>query len=197
MTYTDQLPDVDPSLTGEWVDSLDAVVDAHGPAKTRLMLARLLNRAAEREVGFPGTTTTPGRNAAHQLKKLPREQLRALRDRLGLGDQVSDEALDADLPPYCGLPAGSAEEQYLRERRQGLGGPVPWVPGRLSTLGTDGYGRSDSRAALRRHFETDAAHLVVTVLAALADVDDAKPEQVADAIARYDLDPEAVEPCLA
>ncbi|MEA2687321.1 MAG: pyruvate dehydrogenase component, partial [Actinomycetota bacterium] len=69
-----------------------------------------------------------------------------------------------------------------------------WVPGRLSTLGTDGYGRSDSRAALRRHFETDAAHVVVAVLAALAETDDAKPEEVADAIARYGLDPDAVEP---
>jgi pyruvate dehydrogenase E1 component len=69
-----------------------------------------------------------------------------------------------------------------------------WVPGHLITLGTDGYGRSDSRAALRRHFETDAAHLVVTVLAALAQLGDAKAEEVGDAMARYHVDPEAVEP---
>ena len=69
-----------------------------------------------------------------------------------------------------------------------------WVPGHLITLGTDGYGRSDSRAALRRHFETDAAHLVVTVLAALAQLGDAKAEEVDDAMARYHVDPEAVEP---
>jgi pyruvate dehydrogenase E1 component len=54
-----------------------------------------------------------------------------------------------------------------------------WIPGPLITLGTDGYGRSDSRAALRRHFETDTAHVVVAVLAALAATDDAKPEEVA------------------
>jgi len=69
-----------------------------------------------------------------------------------------------------------------------------WIPGHLTTLGTDGYGRSDSRAALRRHFETDAAHLVVTVLAALAQLGDAKPDEVDDAMGRYDVDPEAVEP---
>jgi pyruvate dehydrogenase E1 component len=69
-----------------------------------------------------------------------------------------------------------------------------WLPGRLSTLGTDGYGRSDSRAALRRHFETDAPHLVVAVLAALADVGDAKAEEVADAIDLYGIDAEATEP---
>ena len=66
-----------------------------------------------------------------------------------------------------------------------------WIPGNVITLGTDGYGRSDSRAALRRHFETDTAHVVVAVLAALADTDDAKPEEVADAIAHYGLDPDA------
>ena len=39
-----------------------------------------------------------------------------------------------------------------------------FVPGSLTTLGTDGYGRSDTRDALRRHFETDAAHLVGVIV---------------------------------
>ena len=72
-----------------------------------------------------------------------------------------------------------------------------WVPGHLTVLGTDGYGRSDSRAALRRHFGTDAAHVVVAVLKGLADADAGKPEEVADAIATYGIDPESVEPRLA
>jgi pyruvate dehydrogenase E1 component len=72
-----------------------------------------------------------------------------------------------------------------------------WIPGHFTTLGTDGYGRSDSRAALRRHFETDAAHLVVAVLAALAELDGGKPEEVEDAIAHYGLDADAIEPRLA
>ncbi|MGH9189474.1 MAG: pyruvate dehydrogenase (acetyl-transferring), homodimeric type [Acidimicrobiales bacterium] len=72
-----------------------------------------------------------------------------------------------------------------------------WIPGPYLALGTDGYGRSDTRANLRRHFETDAAHVVVAVLAALAQAHDAKPEEVADAIARYGIDPEAVDPLLA
>ncbi|HEV3401086.1 MAG TPA: pyruvate dehydrogenase (acetyl-transferring), homodimeric type [Acidimicrobiales bacterium] len=72
-----------------------------------------------------------------------------------------------------------------------------WVPGHMTTLGTDGYGRSDARAALRRHFETDAAHVVVAVLAALADTGHGKGEEVADAIARYGIDPEAREPLRA
>jgi pyruvate dehydrogenase E1 component len=72
-----------------------------------------------------------------------------------------------------------------------------WIPGHYTALGTDGYGRSDSRPALRRHFETDAAHLVVTVLASLSQVGNGKDEDVADAIEQYGLDPEAVEPRLA
>ncbi|MDP9074432.1 MAG: pyruvate dehydrogenase (acetyl-transferring), homodimeric type, partial [Actinomycetota bacterium] len=72
-----------------------------------------------------------------------------------------------------------------------------WVPGHFTTLGTDGYGRSDTRVALRRHFETDAAHVVVAVLKALSDTDDAKSEEVADALVRYHIDPEAVEPRVA
>ncbi|HEX2274109.1 MAG TPA: pyruvate dehydrogenase (acetyl-transferring), homodimeric type [Acidimicrobiales bacterium] len=72
-----------------------------------------------------------------------------------------------------------------------------WVPGQFSVLGTDGYGRSDMRSKLRHHFETDAAHVVVAVLSALAQVDEAKPEEVADAIAAYELDPEAPDPLVA
>jgi pyruvate dehydrogenase E1 component len=69
-----------------------------------------------------------------------------------------------------------------------------WIPGPFTSLGTDGYGRSDTREALRRHFEVDAAHLVVAVLSSLAESGDAKAEEVADAIARYDIDAEAPEP---
>ncbi|MFN2609221.1 MAG: pyruvate dehydrogenase (acetyl-transferring), homodimeric type [Acidimicrobiales bacterium] len=69
-----------------------------------------------------------------------------------------------------------------------------WVPAPFTTLGTDGWGRSDTRANLRHHFETDAANVVVAVLAALAGTGDAKPEEVADAIAAYGLDPEAPDP---
>jgi pyruvate dehydrogenase E1 component len=74
-----------------------------------------------------------------------------------------------------------------------------WVPpGRSFTpLGTDGFGRSDTREALRRHFETDAPHLVVATLAALAAAGEVKPEVVRDALDRYQLDPDRIDPRLA
>ncbi len=72
-----------------------------------------------------------------------------------------------------------------------------WVPGRFTPLGTDGFGRSDTRANLRKHFETDAANVVVGVLDGLARSGDGKAEEVADAIGRYGIDPEAIDPRIA
>ena len=75
-----------------------------------------------------------------------------------------------------------------------------FVPGgsqRYTVLGTDGYGRSDTRTALRRHFETDAAHVVVAVLFALEQLGQVPAETVAKAIARYGIDPEAIDPRVA
>jgi pyruvate dehydrogenase E1 component len=61
-------------------------------------------------------------------------------------------------------------------------------------LGTDGFGRSDYRAALRRFFEVDRHHVTVTALKSLADEGKVKPEVVAQAIKRYELDPSAPMP---
>ncbi|MGI9120259.1 MAG: pyruvate dehydrogenase (acetyl-transferring), homodimeric type [Acidimicrobiales bacterium] len=72
-----------------------------------------------------------------------------------------------------------------------------WVPGAFVPLGTDGFGRSDTREALRRHFETDAAHVVVATLSALAAEGQVKEAAVTDAIERYGVDVEAVDPRLA
>jgi pyruvate dehydrogenase E1 component len=54
-------------------------------------------------------------------------------------------------------------------------------------LGTDGFGRSDTRPALRRHFQIDAESIVAAVLAELAAAGDIKPEVVTEAISSYDL----------
>jgi pyruvate dehydrogenase E1 component len=72
-----------------------------------------------------------------------------------------------------------------------------WIPGRFTALGTDGWGRSDTRAALRRHFEVDAAHLTVAVLHELAQAGDGKAEEVAEAITTYGIDASALDPRVA
>jgi pyruvate dehydrogenase E1 component len=68
----------------------------------------------------------------------------------------------------------------------------PYVPGRYVALGTDGFGRSDTRAALRDFFEVDAKHIVVAALAALEDP--AAKTLAADAVRRYGIDAGARPP---
>ncbi len=65
------------------------------------------------------------RNATHQIKKMTKAQLLALRDRLYLNEEIPDEALDADEPPYYRPAKGSASDEYLVARRKVLAGPLP------------------------------------------------------------------------
>jgi len=67
---------------------------------------------------------------------------------------------------------------------------APWVPGGLTTLGTDGFGRSDTRPALRRFFEVDAECTVIATLWALAKQGKIKPAFVQKAIHDLKVDPE-------
>jgi pyruvate dehydrogenase E1 component len=69
-----------------------------------------------------------------------------------------------------------------------------WVPRRYSVLGTDGYGRSDFRSALRAFFEVDRRYVAVAALKALADDGEIEREIVQQAIERYEIDPEAPIP---
>jgi pyruvate dehydrogenase E1 component len=64
-----------------------------------------------------------------------------------------------------------------------------WVPGRYVSLGTDGFGRSDSRAALRRHFEVDRHYIAVAALKALADEGKLEAAVVTTAMKTLGVDP--------
>ncbi len=98
---------------------------------------------------------------------------------------------------------------YVAECLEGMAGPfiaasdymriVPdqireWVPGQLVTLGTDGFGRSDSRSALRRHFEVNRDNIIVASLKALADEGRIETQLVAEAIKTFELDPDKPNP---
>jgi len=65
---------------------------------------------------------------------------------------------------------------------------APYVDAPFVALGTDGFGRSDTRAALRRFFEVDRQHVVVAALDALARMGSIDRSRVADAVARYGID---------
>ena len=69
-----------------------------------------------------------------------------------------------------------------------------WVPGRLVSLGTDGFGRSENRASLRDFFEVDAKHIVLATLNALAREKQIGPEVVQRAIQDLWINPDKPNP---
>ena len=66
---------------------------------------------------------------------------------------------------------------------------APWVPGGLTTLGTDGYGRSDTRERLRRFFEVDAEFTVLATLQALVEKGKLDKAILPKAIKELDINP--------
>ena len=106
-------------------------------------------------------------------------------------------------------PTKKARVPYVTQCLEGQAGPViaatdyiqlyadkirKWVPARYEVLGTDGFGRSDTRAQLRKHFEVNAANVTVAALKALADEGVLPAKTVAEAIAKYGIDPEKINP---
>ena len=80
---------------------------------------------------------------------------------------------------------------YMRELQDMI---RPWVPGNYASLGTDGWGMSDTRGALRRHFLVDAQSIAVRTLASLAELGEIGRDTVTEAISRYQLtDPSAAD----
>ncbi len=69
-----------------------------------------------------------------------------------------------------------------------------WVPGRLVTLGTDGFGRSDGRDSLRDFFEVDARHIAVAALYALSEEGAVSAEVVRSALEQMYIDPDKPAP---
>ncbi len=73
----------------------------------------------------------------------------------------------------------------------------PWSPDRIHALGTEGFGRSDTREALRRFFEIDAEHVAYTALVELTRTGKFERDKLSAALATLGLDPEAPDPALA
>jgi len=69
--------------------------------------------------------------------------------------------------------------------------PQPFIP-----LGTDGYGRSDTRVNLRRHFEIDAESVTVAVMQGLAEQERIPRHAVSAALEQYRIDTESLDPRL-
>lgn len=106
-------------------------------------------------------------------------------------------------------PAEAERQSYLQKALDGTQGPIiaasdymkvmpdslsPWLATRLVTLGTDGFGRSDNREHLRRHFEVNAESIVGATLSKLAREGKFKPKAAQKALAELGLDVEAPDP---
>jgi pyruvate dehydrogenase E1 component len=106
-------------------------------------------------------------------------------------------------------PSQTPRKSYVEECLDGRQGTViastdymrafaeqirPYVPQRYVCLGTDGFGRSDYRVALRKFFEVNRHYVVVAALKSLADEGVVPKPKVAKAIAAYGIDPERPPP---
>lgn len=105
---------------------------------------------------------------------------------------------DEPVVPYVAQQLGGkgpvvAATDYVRAFADGI---RPWVDGPYEVLGTDGYGRSDYRVALRRFFEVDRHHVVVAALHRLAGIGAVEASVVTQAIEKYEIDTEAAAPWL-
>jgi pyruvate dehydrogenase E1 component len=109
-------------------------------------------------------------------------------------------------------PDEKPRKSYVQQCLEGQKGPVvaatdymkayadqirPFVPARYVVLGTDGFGRSDTRAKLRRHFEIDRNYVALAALKALADDGDFPKKRLKDAIAKLGVDPDKPNPATA
>ncbi|MBI3407012.1 MAG: pyruvate dehydrogenase (acetyl-transferring), homodimeric type [Planctomycetes bacterium] len=87
-----------------------------------------------------------------------------------------------------------AVSDYMKSNQEMI---ARWLPGNFIPLGTDGFGRSDTRAALRRHFEIDAEFVALTALSELAKRGEIRTEKVERAIKELGINPESVDPAIA
>src|ERR1700726_2736775 len=109
-------------------------------------------------------------------------------------------------------PAEPAKVPYVTQTLKGAAGPFiaasdymkvlpeslgKWVPGQLVSLGTDGFGRSENRTALRDFFEVDPKHIVLPTLAALAREKKIGSDVVKRAIQELGINPEKANPAIS
>ena len=109
-------------------------------------------------------------------------------------------------------PGEEAHKPYVQQVLEGTDGPIvassdymkivpdqiaPWVGGRMVTLGTDGFGRSDNRQYLRQHFEIQAESIAAAALSRLARDGKFDAKKAAKAIGELGVDPEKVDPARA
>jgi pyruvate dehydrogenase E1 component len=128
--------------------------------------------------------------SATSYKLLRNDALRARRwNRLHPAQPPRKSYLEQTLEPEQGVFVAVSDNMKIVPDQI-----APWVPGGLATLGTDGFGRSDTRERLRRFFEVDAESTVIATLHALAEKGQLERAAVDQAIKDLGVDPEKAFP---
>ena len=106
-------------------------------------------------------------------------------------------------------PGEAPKVPYITEQLQGSDGPFiaatdymklysdqlrPYIPGSFKVLGTDGFGRSDTRAKLRHFFEVNRYFVVIAALSALVEQGTLKAQVVGEAMKKYGISPDKLDP---
>ena len=160
-------------------------------------------KAAKRKAHLMGSGTIL--NQALEAQKILEDKYDVAADVWSVTSykELYKDAVDADrynmlnpgkkpkVPYVGGLLAGEsgvfvAASDYLKAMPASI---AKWIPGRFEMLGTDGYGRSGSRAALRNFFEVDARYITIAALHALAEDGAIDPKVAAAAVKDLDIDP--------
>ncbi|REC95644.1 pyruvate dehydrogenase (acetyl-transferring), homodimeric type [Kushneria indalinina] len=126
-------------------------------------------------------------------------------------NELRREALEYDRQQFLN-PEGEQQKPWVTSCLEGREGPViastdymklyadqvrAWVPTDFHVLGTDGFGRSDTREHLRRFFEVDRYFVTVLALRALANRGEIDAKTVSDAMKKYDIDPSKPNPLVS
>jgi pyruvate dehydrogenase E1 component len=97
---------------------------------------------------------------------------------------LTQQLADASGPFIAATDYQKAHTEQLRE----------FIPGEFTVLGTDGFGRSDTRQQLRQHFEVSREHIALAALKALADRGEVDIKTVAQAISQWGIDADKPNP---
>ena len=179
-----------------------AEVDAEGIVRGMYLLGRRRRRRSARAGARLRRRRAVGaRGAAPAARGLGRARRRLVGH---LVDRAARDGPAVDRVQPARARVGAAHGVTSRSASRGRPGPVvavsdyvrelqdmirPWVPSDYATLGTDGWGMSDTRGALRRHFlVVDAEHHGAHARPSLAERGEVERSTVAEAIARYQLD---------
>jgi len=194
----DDAVDCDPAETRDWLESLEAVTRSVGTERGKYLLQQLDARAQELGIRtqqkqlamtVDGEYQTLGANdgasevwsvtSFSELARAAREVQRWNRLHPTVTSRTSfvADCLVGRTPVLAATDYVGAYPSMI----------APFVEAPFVVLGTDGFGRSDTRASLRRFFEVDRQSIVVAALQSLVDGGQVKKDMVASAIDRYQL----------